>query len=73
MDEYTDLCYKDSKYNQRQYYKNHCKCPKCGKVNGFTQTCVGYIMLEPELFSDRNQVWCNCEFEGIVHDLLPKD
>lgn len=55
------------------YRKQHCRCPRCGRVDAFEQTCVGYIANNLETARDENRADCRCGWSGIVHDLLPAD
>lgn len=49
------------------YYKKHACCPNCG-CSKIEQTLVCYIDVP-----DRNKAYCiNCEWEGIVDDLVPE-
>ena len=72
MDKWIELTYKDSRYEERQYRRNHSRCPQCNQVRKFTQTCIGYMFTDPATHVDGNRVYCVCGFEGIVHDLLPE-
>lgn len=58
------------KITQEMYHRLHSTCPKClEKFKGFT-ALVGYIITDMTS-EDRNQIKCECGFEGITHDLIP--
>lgn len=50
------------------YYSQHRVCPKCR--GGVWHTCVGTIT---PVYRDTNKAGCTkCDWEGIVHDLVPE-
>lgn len=65
-----------SKFKKR-YYKKHSHCPACGSTS-YSSTYVDYIVTVrngeegaevDDSFADKNQVTCECGWQGIVHDL----
>jgi len=54
------------------YDDAHCRCPECGTTL-ISRTCVGMLNADAADFRDENRAQCcECEWEGIVHDLVGK-
>jgi hypothetical protein len=55
----------------QEYNKNHVACPQCFSKSVW-QTCMGCLWLN-EKYKDTNRARCsNCDFVGIVDDLVPE-
>lgn len=59
---------------EKRYYEEHAVCPQC-RSRDFISTLMGYIvsMEHPETFQDKNEITCRCGWEGIRHDLVPRE
>ena len=66
--------WQDSNKERKAYYNNHRVCPHCGGEKN-TQTLMAFIWdcdQKNHPHEDRNKVYCQCGWKGIVHDLKPR-